>query len=299
MPPINIMKRRIYPHTSTPQKFFSEANVSSIHAVENDESIMNPPEPEQFDLIKINTTKADKPRLSDQPAYVATRYPSKEMLGKQLEYTSIEQAQAGKIHDVVDVAAAISMVSAMDLSIIVVEENEYNDGEENISNDSFKLTVHNGSSIITNLNNQTEDNHGITGKSNKIDSKELTRTNVSNHVEATDSFGLFDNSVERQPMTDAVEVHRKHASPEVISVSSTSTSTTISTTSPSFSTANQPKLSVKPTVGFDASNSIHVLSAVSQLNESSQKLVMKSGKWRRTIFEARRNKVTECKFALI
>ncbi len=57
--------------------------------------------------------------------------------------------------------------------------------------------------------------------------------------------------------------------------------------------ADKPKLSDKPRVVFYAEDSIHELSNVTEHNnESSLGLQLKGGKWRRTIYEIRKNKVT-------
>lgn len=84
---------------------------------------------------------------------------------------------------------------------------------------------------------------------------------------------------------------------EVISVSSasqhhTSTVSTLSTSSPSMASSAQPKLSVKNRVGFDDSDVVFELSKVTK---PCPKIMIKGGKWRRTIFELRKNKTTQCK----
>lgn len=56
--------------------------------------------------------------------------------------------------------------------------------------------------------------------------------------------------------------------------------------------AEKPKLGNRPRVLFDMQDSIHELSNVTEENESSHRILLKGGKWRRTIFEIRKYKIT-------
>lgn len=267
--------------TSTPQRFFAAADLSSIHANETDDSLAILPKPRQLDLIDTNV-----PEKSFQPEYVVTRRP-KSLPEKN---PTIEQIQTEKIiHDeIVDDATMNSIVSAMDMSSIAewheIEENEEKSTTE--SNDSFKISIHSIADSFMPIENKTEENCN----------KNKSQTSNPKTIPTISRSSLIDHSIDnKQPTTESVQVQQEDVSIEQISISSTSISTTLSTTSASISIVNQPKLSVKPKVGFDDTNSIHELSVISEQNVSSQKLVIKGGKWRRTIFEARRNKITECK----
>lgn len=274
-------------HTSTPERFFAEVDISSIPVMETDESFTN--------SVKTSDLKTiDKSATQFRPVFVATRR------GKQLAFTLSEEKdlENEKIIDKTandkDDEAVISIISAMDMSSIA----EWHKDDGNVATSQI-----NDNASISYSYNQTEDNHEKTEENNTIDSFEMIEANVPERVSRCDSTSMFHNITEN-PITVSVEVHHANTSAEAILVSSatsTSTSTlmTISTTSSPISTVNQAKVSLKPRVGFDASNSIHQLSVMSEQNESSQKLVMKSGKWRRTIFEARRNKVTQCKFLFL
>lgn len=65
----------------------------------------------------------------------------------------------------------------------------------------------------------------------------------------------------------------------------------ISSSTPMF-LRDHPKMSNKPRVLFVVEDSIHELSNVTEYSEASQRIQMKGGKWRRTIFEIRKTKVT-------
>lgn len=80
-----------------------------------------------------------------------------------------------------------------------------------------------------------------------------------------------------------------------ISVSSTSCKFTSTSTTVAPIVIQQPKFSSKPRVGFDINESIHE-SSLKPLEVSIAKTKIKGGKWRRTIFEIRKNKLTKCKF---
>lgn len=292
-----------FTQTSTPARFFSEANLSSIHdgsAIELPEiekpDVEKPDaeksDVEKLDIEKPNTSNADttKPSFIQPTAYVARRRP-KPKPGKQLTFSSIEQTHIEKTHDEI-------VVGEMDISSIRCEHDEnemLNDAEENGEIDNYDVEIIT-SSNYSNIshNNKTEENIEKTENSKQLISNQLPNTNRSARVMANDSLSWSASSVEKQPQTHSIKDASKEVSIEaVISVSSAS-----STNSPSTSVASQPKVSVKPRVGFDISNSIHELSIASQQNVSSQKIVMKGGKWRRTIFEARRNNITQCKFKI-
>lgn len=85
----------------------------------------------------------------------------------------------------------------------------------------------------------------------------------------------------------------------VVTVSSTM-SGDHSSTSPSTTTAKckSPKICLRPRVGFGYDDLIHELSNNLQspeVSNDSPKIVLKSGKWRRTIYDIRKSKLTNCK----
>lgn len=278
--------------TSTPQRLWCGANLSSIHYVETNNSTTNVPNQDSFHITKNDTNKPKRSESFKQPAFVATRARRPQpVAGKHLAF---EQSQAKETDDeIVDDAAMVSSVniSAMDISSImeVNEDNEESDGESMAaSNDSFEITKNKTNSSVPESSKQTEDKHESSIEDNKDDSFDLAQPKP---IDTNDSSIWLDQSVNKPTMQVSVQVHQCDVSTEVISVSSTSTTTSVTN-----SIVNQPKLSDKPRVGFDTTTSIHELSVASRQNEPSQKLVMKSGKWRRTVFEARRNKTSQCKF---
>ncbi|XP_031627850.1 serine/threonine-protein kinase Haspin homolog ALK2 isoform X2 [Contarinia nasturtii] len=270
-----------FTHTSTPEKFFSEANLSSIHNA-TDESAVKLPENEKPNISQAETTK---PSFIHPAVFVAHRRP-KPMPGRHLTFSSVERTQMEKNDDEMmdNSTASTSIVSVMDMSSILGCEHEEN---AQLSDES----VDNASSInelnTSHTNNKTEDNIEKTKNSKQFISNQLTNINISAAIVANDSLSSFESNVENDMASKSLlnQCHNDVSSDAVISVSSSST-----TNSPTTTIA---KVSIKPRVGFDASNSIHELSMVSEQNISSQKIVMKGGKWRRTIFEARRNKVTQ------
>lgn len=277
--------------TSTPQKFFSKFDVSSIHHVATDESASNLPEDGESNHTDVNKKVLDKSE-SKRPKFVGTRR-QKAILKEPLAISSIGHKPMQEIdNEIVDDAAAISIVSAMDMSSIA-EWHAIEDNEKMctiVSDDSFSLAKPKTAkaNASESKQNKTDDIHDKTDECVSMNSFDFKRN---------DSSSSIDDSTTKHRITVNVEVHAEHAAIETISVSSTSTTTTLSTvSSPVIAKVNPTKLSVKPRVGFDASNSIYELSAISQQNESSLKLVMKGGKWRRTVFESRKNKVTQCKF---
>lgn len=281
-------------NTSTPQRFFAAFDVSSIHHAITDESAAQVVETEKSNHTETNTNEP----YELQPTVVAKRRTNRVLTGQSFGVESpispIERKQSLKSDDkIVDdaAAAAASIISVIDISSIAEWHDNVEMDKTTASNDTFALTKPRTSKIVTEeKHNKTDDKPNKTEVCSLMDSFEMAVSRKSN-----DSSSWLD-SANNQPITISVEVHQKDDTIEMISVSSTSTTTTVSSSSAPITTANEAKLSMKPRVGFDASNSIHELSVLSKHNESSQKLVMKGGKWRRTIFESRKNKVTQCKF---
>lgn len=299
MSPIRIRDYMVrHENTSTPERYFAKIDVSSIHHVVTDESAANLPEAEQSAAINKNL---DRSESAVRPVFVGARRP-KPFPKEALTISPIGRKDSLKTvismgvqdEEANDNAAMISMASAMEISSILEESNKMC---SNVSDNSFELSKPKAvqSPNIVSEHNKTEDIHDKTGERSVMDTFDLQKSSI---FKADDS-SIWLNETENIPIVvhAEVEIHRTNDTPiiDTISVSSTSTTTTLSTSSASMTTANQAKHSVKPRVGFDASNSIHELSVVSQQNESSQKLVMKGGKWRRTVFESRKNKVTQCK----
>lgn len=287
-------------NTSTPTRFFAKCNVSRIDSIHTDDSAAN--------LNEINESNAHKNDRSDsdsfvRPKYVGMRRP-KPTSTKPL---TIEQRPTQKTNNVDD-TSPISIVSAMDMSSIAEwKENEENDKMcTTLSDDSFEIAKPKSANIsdIVDSFGMIKDNQMKTdGKQNKTEESSLMNSSFElskqNDPRGHDNSSLVDTTADRQPITVTVDVHPRDPTIETISVSSTSITTTLSTSSPTKTIANQPKIIIKPCVGFDASNSIHELSIDSQHNATSQKLVMKGGKWRRTVFESRKNKVTQCKLTFL
>lgn len=121
---------------------------------------------------------------------------------------------------------------------------------------------------------------------------------------STDISSVWDGTigmVENNQVEVVAEIHWNHISSDAISVSSTSSSQTTTSIKPTLCAfipnKDKPENSINgPTtkVFFDNSNSIHELSTNSQGDEQIGRIVIKGGKWRRTIFELRKNKITEC-----
>lgn len=273
--------------TSTPKRYFATVDISSICACGTDESA--PIEPSS---TSTNVTQNDKLDHSIQQQNIAYRKPKLKMID---ECSALQQHEKEKtIHDeIVNDLTMNSIASAMDMSSIAEwNESVVNEKKSTTeSSDSFeisksKLVINSTIDSFLLTENKTEEN---------IDKNE-SQPNRLKTILTNNSLIVIDHSMAEQPISENNQTHQNNVSMEPISLSSTSISTTLSTNSTTISTVNIPKLSVVPKVGW--SNSVHELSAMSQQNESSQKLVMKGGKWRRTIFEARRNKITQCKLDL-
>lgn len=274
-------------NTSTPQKFFANLDISSIHHAITDESVVNLVETEKSNHTETNAHQV-------QPAFVAKRKINRVLTGQlsrdELPFSPIERKQSIKTDDKIVDDAAASIISVMDISSIAEWHDNMEMDKTTESNDSFALPKPRTSEMATEeKHNKTDNIPNKTEVCSLMDSFEIPVSPKSN----SSSSSL--DSASNQPITVSVEVHQEDAAIETISVSSTSITTTLSSSSAPITTANEAKLSIKPHVGFDASNSIYELSMLSKHNESSQKLVMKGGKWRRTVFESRKNKVTQCK----
>lgn len=260
------------PQTSTPCRLINLGYISSIHYSDTDESLANIPDTEK---IEQSTNGMIGPKISEpikQPAFVATRRP-KTLLAKRLMMDTKTD------DEIVDDVATVSLVnSAMEMSSIL------GDNENNVKNDA-----ENGDKAMTASTNCFEiTNQELKTEENKADSIDMAPPKAG----ANESHIWLNHSDDKQPTEADASSHQIDAFGDVISVSSSSTACSMAAATNSI--ANAPKLSTRPKVGFDVSNSIYELSVASQQHESSQKLVMKSGKWRRTIFEARRNKITQC-----
>lgn len=69
-------------------------------------------------------------------------------------------------------------------------------------------------------------------------------------------------------------------------------STSLTTTT---AKSQSPKISLRPRVGFDDVNLVHELKSPKASNDNSLMIVIKGGKWRRTIYDIRKRKSTNCK----
>lgn len=210
------------------------------------------------DMIATNIFK---PPL--QPTYVATRR-QRLLPGEYLRYSPIQNE-----------AIAMSMNN--------IDESK----QTEMMSDSFRM-----STTQCDIQNSEEYN-----KSETFDSHRS-----SNHMRtANESSSLMDESNGNHQIEVVADIHWVNASTDAISVSSasgdrTTTSTKSSTVSASIPNTIEPKNSCKTRVGFNTSNSIHELSGISQNDGKIGRIVIKGGKWRRTIFELRKNKITQCKY---
>lgn len=264
--------------TSTPCPEFYTDNLSSIHSATVDESAANIPNKETLEQMQNELNEPKMFKSIKQPVFVATRRP-KMLVGKRLTMESCSITQTGDVDDVATVSV-FDIVSAMDMSSILID-NE-NSVQNDAQDDDKSMSASSNSFEITKPETKTE--------ASKTDSIEMTSPKT---VETNESSIWLNHSDDKQPTEFNASAHQNDVLADAISVLSTSTTSMAAVTK---SIANQPKLSSRPRVGFDASNSIYELSVLSQPHESIHKLVMKSGKWRRTIFEARRNRTTHCEF---
>lgn len=113
---------------------------------------------------------------------------------------------------------------------------------------------------------------------------------------------LIDSQLPNQSTFNSTSVKNNSSVAETIAV--VTVSSTISgdhsSTPPTTTTAKiqSPKISLRLRVGFDDLNSVHELSNNLQLPKASNdspKIVIKGGKWRRTIYDIRKSKLTNCK----
>lgn len=302
--------------TSTPTRPFGAAvpsalmDISGIHngveelatnAVESHGQIQEKP------INSRNNKPANSHVLAEEPIFVATRRRPRPVKGHKLTFSAEEQEKENlqenddnENENANDVMSIISIAS-QDISN-TIESKQYKYEDKTHIEMQKMLRIDDDS--VVNLSDTQNLNEFIEKRTNEncrpIDSFEIPQQNSS-------TASVSDRGSKLVHRIHKIEtIAEEHEVIDTISVSSTSTghtsiSTTISTTSASnmttsvLTTANQPKESDKPKVGFDATNSIHELSLIPEPNVSSQKIVIKGGKWRRTIFEMRKNKLTQCK----
>lgn len=212
-------------------------------------------------ISDLSVTNDFRPPL--QPTYVATRR-QRLLPGEYLTYSPIQKKQI-----------------AMDMNSI--DESK----QSELMSDSFnKMST--SQSEIQNFEEY-----------NKSETFESYRSSVHMRT-ANDSSSLLDEPNGNHRIEVVADIHWVNASTDAISVSSassdrTTTSTKLSTVSAPILNTIEPKNSCKTRVGFNTSNSIHELSGISQNDGKIERIVIKGGKWRRTIFELRKNKITQCK----
>lgn len=170
-------------------------------------------------------------------------------------------------------------------------------------NDSLEKSESNKSSVSNEQRSQRTGFYLLRSSTRKLlginSSESIENSFKEAQSKEESSSKLVNQTLEVEPVS--IECQKITNQSNVISVSSTSceftsTSTTVSNTVAQIVT-QQPKLSSKPRVGFDINESIHELS-LKPLEVSIAKTKIKGGKWRRTIFEIRKNKLTKCKFLL-
>lgn len=279
------------------------ADISQIDRVGSKESASNVLKSQVQMQTRANKPKSIQPPIStnplQQPLFVALRRRPRPDHGKQLHF-STEGKQSEDNIGVTDSKelSVISIAHSLDMSNII--DNRVEEESAFVIQDSFKVSAINDDSIL-NLSDSHIQNQVADVNSKISDSVSLQASPKKSRITKS-TANLSPIWIDQ---TQPIEVNTEV---ETISVSSTSTSTstatTLSTTSASITTtsvttANQPKESIRPKVGFDASNSIHELSMVSQRNEPSQKIVIKGGKWRRTVYEMRKNKITQCRSTIL
>lgn len=247
---------------------------------------------------------ANSHESAEKPIFVATRRRPRLVKGHKLTFSAEEQEkenlQDNDDNENANDLMSIISIASQDISNMV--ESKQCKYEEKTHIEMQKLLRIDDDSVVdlSDTQNINEDTEKWTNENCRtIDSFEILQQNSSTASVSDCGSKLVHRIYKIETIAEEQEAI------DTISVSSTSTghtsiSTTISTTSASnmttsLVTANQPKESIKPKVGFDATNSIHELSSISEAHVSSQKIVIKGGKWRRTIFEMRKNKLTQCK----
>lgn len=296
--------------TSTPARLFSAAvpvelvDISGIDNTDTEELALKTIDAhDQMQMDANNQNKRQSKNDSKPPAHVATRRRLIPDQGKQLVFSVEEEHQSEHIGvENVEDMSVINIINSFDMHGI-------DDCNENVTIEEDPVIISHDSNMVSKAKEESILNISDVHSQNEDGVQKIDRSSIS-----TDSFAIIQQNgtlptvvndssiwIDRTQANQVIaEIH--HSPIDTISVSSasnepTSASTTLSTTSARIATtANNQKQSIRPKVGFDDSNSIHELSEMSQQHELSQKIVIKGGKWRRTIFEFRKNKVTQCKF---
>lgn len=297
--------------TSTPAKQFSAAvpvelvDISCIDNADAEELALKAIDAhDQMQTDANNQNKSQPKNDPKPPVHVATRRRLIPDQGKQLVFSVEEEHHTEHIGvENVEEMSVISLINSFDMHSI-------DDFNENGAVDEDPVIISHDSNMVSKTKDESILNISDVHSQNEDAVQKIDRGSIS-----TDSFAIIqqygtlptvvnDSSIwidRTQAIQVIAEIH--HSPIDTISVSSasnepTSASTLSTTSAPITTTAINQKQSIRPKVGFDDSNSIHELSEMSQRHELSQKIVIKGGKWRRTIFEFRKNKVTQCKLEL-
>lgn len=177
-------------------------------------------------------------------------------------------------------ADAISIVTMADISNIT-EWNQISDDKENqttASNHSFRLSqsILEDQLIISGIQDDVQDNNDVFAETNRKKSRGNQETNST-----IDNSKSVHND-ENQSIVVIAEVHWD-----------TSVNSPIPTSA---------RMKAKPRVGFDAAHTVYELNKISRetdIDDINPLIMIKGGKWRRTIFELRKNKITRCKLYTI